>query len=92
MPCHLVVDFIKDFLRREKSCKERRHLSFVRRLGLEANRPKKNQHKTAVLAVVAVTLTPNQYHSQVRFSGCLIALQAGLKASLQGKFVWRAPV
>jgi hypothetical protein len=41
---------------------------------------------------MTVTLTPNQYRSEVRFSGCLLALQAGLKASLQGKFVWRAPV
>ena len=39
-----------------------------------------------------VTLTPNQYRSEVRFSGYWIALQAGLKASLQGKFVWCAPV
>ena len=41
---------------------------------------------------VALTLTPKQYRSEVRFSGYWITLQAGLKASLQGKFVWCTPV
>ena len=56
MPCRFVVDFIDFFRHHEKSCKESRHLSLVRRCVVKEIRPKENQCESAELAVAAVNV------------------------------------
>ena len=56
MPCRFVIDFIDFFRHHEKSCKESRHLSFVRRCVVDEIRPQENQYETAELDVAAVNV------------------------------------